>query len=84
MPPSPVSMSVNNSHEKAITTTDINRFGGCYSQGRRHSPARIAEAVDCYHMLQLQNSRPPTIREFMQVSKISKAELALKIVHSIK
>ena len=24
------------------------------------------------------------IREFMQVSKISKAELALKIVHSIK
>ena len=84
MPPSPVPISVNNSHEKAIKTTDINRFAGYYSQGRSYSPARIAEAVDCYHMFQLQNSRPPTIREFMQASKISKAELALKIAHSTK
>ena len=83
MPPSHVPISVNNSRKKAITTTDINRFGGYYSQDRSYSPARIAEAVDCYHMFQLQNYRPPTIREFMLGRKISKAKISLKMDRKI-
>ena len=77
-------MSNQNSSQEAMRNASINRCGGCYSQGRKYSPSRIAECIDSFHMFVIANDRNPTVTEFMEVSKISKRSLAINIMNCAK
>ena len=49
-----------------------------------YSQARIAECVDSYDFFVLTQGKEPTVTEFVEISKIGKRELAIKILHYVK